>query len=58
VTRTAKNLVPSADDKVTLYQDKFKHLKEAFLGYAILQTEIVVTRVLDVVKDSGNCIVS
>ena len=55
VTRTAKNVVPSADDKVTLYQDKFKHLKQAFLGYAILQTEIIVTRVLDVVKDSGKC---
>jgi hypothetical protein len=55
VRRTAKNLVPSADDKVTLYQDKFKHLKEAFLGYAILQTEIIVIRVLDVAKDVGKC---
>jgi hypothetical protein len=51
----AKNLVNSVDDKITLYQDKFKHLKEAFQGYAILHTEIVVTRVLDVVKDAGKC---
>jgi hypothetical protein len=54
----AKNLVNSVDDKITLYQDKFKRLKEAFQGYAILQTEIVVTRILDVVKDVGKCIVS
>jgi hypothetical protein len=58
VTRMAKNLVSSVDDKIALYQDKFKHLKEAFQGYAILQTEVVVTRILDVVKDAGKCIVS
>ena len=55
VKRTAKHLLTSVNDKITLYQDKFKDLKEAFQGYAILQTEIIVTRVLDVVKDVGEC---
>jgi hypothetical protein len=36
-----------------VYKEKFKHLREAFQGYAILQTEIIVTRILDLVTESG-----
>jgi len=43
----------SVDEKKDMYKNQFKHLREAFQGYAILQTEIVVTRILDLATESG-----
>jgi hypothetical protein len=56
VTKAAKHVFSSVDEKITLYQEKFKHLMDAFQGLAVLQTEIIVTRVLDIVSDTGTCI--
>jgi hypothetical protein len=36
-----------------MYKEKFKHLHEAFQGYAVLQTEIMVTRILDIATESS-----
>jgi hypothetical protein len=36
-----------------MYKEKFKHLHKEFQGYAILQTEIMVTRILDITTESS-----
>ena len=53
VQKTAKHLFTSVDDRINSYKEKFRHLREAIEGSAILQTEIVVTRMLDIMMDSG-----
>jgi hypothetical protein len=51
--RAAKHLFTSVDDKVKGYQAKFAHLKAAFQGYVGLETEMIVTRIMDLVSDAG-----
>jgi hypothetical protein len=53
VIRAAKHLFTSVDQKIDMYKQKFKHLSEAFQGYAVLQTEIMVTRILDITTESS-----
>jgi hypothetical protein len=36
-----------------MYKERFKHLNEEFRGYATLQTEVMVTRILDVTTESS-----
>jgi hypothetical protein len=53
VARAATHLFTSVDKQIDAYKEKFKHLKQAFQGYAALQTEIMVTRILDVSTSSS-----
>jgi hypothetical protein len=39
------------DNKIEQYEDKFRELKSALQEHAVVQTEIVVLRVLDVVEN-------
>jgi hypothetical protein len=51
--RTVKNLVSDIDNKIRLYEDKFKELKSAFQERTVLQTGITVLRILDNVENIG-----
>ena len=52
--RTLKNsLMSDVDSKIKQYEDKFNKLKSAFQDRAILQTEIIVSRVLGNLNDFG-----
>jgi hypothetical protein len=45
--RAIKNQFHSVNDQIKQYQDKFAHLRSAFLGHVSLQTEVIVMRILD-----------
>ena len=52
--RTLKNsFMSDVDSKIKEYEDKFNELKSAFQDRAILQTEIIVSRVLGNLNDFG-----
>jgi L-asparagine transporter-like permease len=53
VIKAVKHLFTSVDEKVDTYKETFKHLRDAFQGYAVLQTEIMVTRILDIVTEDS-----
>ena len=55
--RTVGNtLSRTADTKIQEYESKFKNLKDAFQGRAVLQTEITVSRILGIVDSLGTYI--
>ncbi|KZS88516.1 WD40 repeat-like protein [Sistotremastrum niveocremeum HHB9708] len=49
--RAAMNILGGVDGKIKEFKDSFRELKTAFQFRAVIQTEIVVARTLDVVKD-------
>ena len=51
--RMVKNLVSGVDDRIQQYMDVFKKLRSQFNEQAIVNTEIVVIRVLDQVQNLG-----
>jgi hypothetical protein len=52
--RTLKNsFMSDVDSKITQYEDKFNELKSAFQDRAILQTEIIVSRIFDNLNNLG-----
>jgi len=42
-----------ADSKIKLYEGKFKELKSAFQGWAVLHTELTVMRLMSNFEDLG-----
>jgi hypothetical protein len=42
-----------ADSKIKLYEGKFKELKSAFQGRAVLHTELTVMRLMSDLEDLG-----
>lgn len=51
--RAAKHLVSNADGKIKQYEDKFRELKAAFQGHAIVHIETIVSRSLNQVESLG-----
>jgi hypothetical protein len=43
----------TVDTKIQDYESKFKNLKDAFQGRAVLETEIIVSRMLGAVTSLG-----
>lgn len=43
----------TVDSKIREYENKFRDLKDAFQGRAVLQTEITVSRILGIVDSLG-----
>jgi len=43
----------SVDSKIQDYEGNLKELKDVFQGHAVLQTEITVSRILDMVDSLG-----
>lgn len=48
-----KNTISKTDSQIKQYEDKFIELKSAFQERAVLQTEIIVLRVLSNIKKQG-----
>jgi hypothetical protein len=51
--RAARDVASDADSKIKQYQDSFNNLKLELQQHAVIHTEIIVLRVLDVVDKIG-----
>jgi len=51
VMRGVNHLLSNADNQIQEYKNKFADLRAAFQGYATLDVEISVLRILDDVED-------
>ena len=51
--RMVKHLISGVDDRIKQYIDVFTKLRSQFNDHAIVNTEIVVTRILDQVQNIG-----
>jgi hypothetical protein len=51
--RTLNNIGSDADSKLQQFKNKFTDLKAAFQGRGVLETEIMVVRILDEVEHLG-----
>jgi hypothetical protein len=51
--RVLEHILSGADNRIKQFEDKFKELRSAFQGRAVLQTEITVLRILDIVESQG-----
>lgn len=51
--RTLNSIGSDADSKIQQFKNKFTDLKAAFQGRGVLETEIMVVRILDEVEHLG-----